>query len=121
MDTPQMCVVLGAGASHPYWYPLGEQLKEELCMVGVKHGGKAGRILQLATLLQEVGFTVDDITKFQKSLSGSPQRSIDRFLELRREFEVIGKAAIAALIIFYETNCIYERRRDGEGDLLPKF
>jgi hypothetical protein len=118
MDEPRTCVVLGAGASHPYWFPLGSDLKSVLCTSAFTHkGGKERHEVQIKGLFAQAGFTDDEITRFQDTLLHSPQETIDRFLELRPEFERIGKVGIAGLISFYESQCIYTKRRPGGNHL----
>lgn len=115
------CLILGAGASHPYWFPLGSQLKEQLAQSTIRHPDTASRTpptkLELAKLLVECKFPSEQIIEFQKSLKQSPQLTIDRFLELRSDYTEIGKVAVALAIAFYESRFNPTRRRAATGDL----
>ena len=86
-------LILGAGASVDYGFPLGRDLVLRIC---ASLSDTAG--LQHATLLA-CGFSASQIHEFQSQLADSNLSSIDAFLENREEFEDIGKAAIAAVLI----------------------
>src|SRR5688572_10130162 len=85
-------LVLGAGASDPYRFPLGRKLMAEICQNA--H----------STYIRELNPTGDpkikkDIEDFRDALRTSGQQSVDAFLEHRDEFRVIGKKAIARALI----------------------
>lgn len=80
--------ILGAGASKPYGYPLGWELRE--------------RILALpddCELFPKLDHAPNEFIQFKKALAESPAESIDAFLEHRDEFTRIGKHAIAAELL----------------------
>lgn len=77
-------LVLGAGASHPYGYPLGGDLVAEI--IRCTAPGTAS-----ASILAEKG----DLAGFRRRLARSEVGSIDEFLEANMEFAAIGKLAIA--------------------------
>jgi hypothetical protein len=77
-------LILGAGASHPYGYPLGSSLVEEIVRLTV-HGSP------LAEVLREPQLDV-----FHRRLRESETYSIDEFLECNPDFLEIGKLCIAA-------------------------
>ena len=85
-------LILGAGASVDYGFPLGRTLITQIC----------ARLSQKTTtrdLLIDCKIAETHIDQFQRQLAASNLPSIDAFLENRPEFEKIGKAAIAAILI----------------------
>ena len=85
-------LVLGAGASHNYDFPLARPLMIEI-IAGLKPEGKL-----LRTLL-ECDFREVDLLAFRDELAVSGLPSVDHFLELRQDHSYQGKAAIAAALI----------------------
>src|SRR5262245_18271949 len=101
--TPSTVLVLGAGASRPYGFPLGQELKEGICgMIGNWLEGTR-QSPDLAELISKHGFTRDIQETFFRALSTSPRNSIDAFLEIRTEFRDLGKTWIAAIIAHTES------------------
>lgn len=98
MITIPTVLVLGAGASKPFGFPLGQDLLNEV--VRDLHfkdpNGKVGELVK-------VGFDNPSIQSFRSALAYSAQPSIDAFLEHRPEFLEIGKAAIAQALMRYES------------------
>ena len=85
-------LILGAGASVDYGFPLGRTLITQIC----------ARLSQKTTtrdLLIDCKIAETHIDQFQRQLAASNLPSIDAFLENRPEFEKVGKAAIAAILI----------------------
>ncbi len=94
-------LILGAGASKPYEFPLGSELRwqilekfqnQEICF----HA------------LEKNGYSEGDILKFHHALQRSGQKSVDAFLERRTDkyrykFIEIGKIAIAMMLLPQET------------------
>lgn len=86
--------ILGAGASIPYGFPSGAELRKTLC------GGTA---FYFGQLLRDVMFESEGaIQKFSETFLKSRQPSIDAFLAKRPDLEHIGKLAIAAQLIHLE-------------------
>jgi hypothetical protein len=86
--------ILGAGASKPFGFPIGHELKE-MILKGLKSGGDSG----LYHKLQEFGIKPQLISKFYAALKDSGRSSVDSFLEHRREFLEIGKYSISMTLI----------------------
>lgn len=84
ISTPTV-LVLGAGASHPYGYPLGPELVVDL----IGHSGPHGSLRQLYP-------DVDKVIQFHERLRASDVGSIDAFLEVNPDLIALGKFAIAA-------------------------
>lgn len=89
-------LVLGAGASAPFGFPLGQGLKDLVCRKILQ---QPGSVQLLATL----GFKTDIISRFRTALENSGRSTVDAFLEYREDFLEIGKTAIAATLLPYET------------------
>lgn len=98
--------VLGAGASIPYGFPTGAQLKAVICR------DAAGPDTMLYSLMRGCGFSEAELGDFCSALALSGLPSVDSFLELRQEYMEIGKVAIAAALIPLEAP---ERLADSSG------
>ena len=86
-------LVLGAGASAPYGFPLGNQLCERI----IRETGQ-GDNQQLREILVNFGESTDAIDDFRNAFQLSAMPSIDSFLARREKFIKVGKAAVAATI-----------------------
>jgi hypothetical protein len=80
-------LILGAGASHPYGYPLGEGLVQQIIRLTGPRGDLHSH-LSSNPLLEE----------FHSRLAGSDVTSIDDFLESNRDLAELGKLGIAAAL-----------------------
>lgn len=93
MITTPTVLILGAGASMPFGFPSGGQLKEAI----------ASPTQEQISQLGECGFPPRTIADFQLAIRRSPLNSVDAFLENRSdEFGEVGKAAIAQNLIPHE-------------------
>lgn len=103
--------VLGAGASKPFGFPTGPELRSRLCYE-LHQTSSATR-----TTLLKSGHSEEEISRFTKAFERSGFPSIDRFLATRhKDFEQIGKLALAACIArHHDENKLY-RLRLGDGD-----
>lgn len=88
-----LVLVLGAGASKPYGFPLGSELRLELCDLE-----KDASLLRKA-LVKHANLDDSQIREFAKSFRLSSIKSIDAFLAKRSEFAAIGKLAIAGYLL----------------------
>lgn len=93
MITKTTVLILGAGASIDYGFPLGRGLRDLVCRVP----GTAG-----ASAITDAGYDPEELNEFVDILRHSGYTSVDWFLEDRPEFISIGKAAIAAALIPFE-------------------
>jgi hypothetical protein len=92
MITQKIVLVLGAGASMPFGFPSGADLKTEI----------TARLIhtdRLHSLLIEGGFESSHTEDFRTALLKSGKRSVDAFLEHRAEFLEVGKAASACALL----------------------
>lgn len=98
-------LILGAGASVDYGFPLGRRLITQICE-------ELAYKSDLYNLLNDCGSNEQQIEKFQSQLAASNLPSIDAFLENRPEFEKVGKMAIAATLIPHEKYVHLTRDKD---------
>jgi hypothetical protein len=86
--------VLGAGASMPYGFPSGAQLRTEICSIGLNGSSmKLGRqLLDLAELSSNA------FKSFGEAFSRSSIASIDSFLAKRPHYMEVGKVLIAGIL-----------------------
>ncbi len=89
--------VLGAGASKPYGFPLGQQLLDT-----VANELKRGTNGAFEVSMRALGHDGQLVKEFGQCLAVCGRSSIDAFLETRREFLAVGKAAIARALLVYE-------------------
>jgi hypothetical protein len=97
MITLPTVLVLGAGASADYGFPLGRSLLLQIC-----RSLDARKEVGLKKSLLDLGFGRNEIGPFAAELRFSMQPSVDAFLENRPEYMEIGKAALAGCLIPYE-------------------
>ncbi len=105
-------LILGAGASMPYGYPSGKELKITIC-----HELTVHKDSRLRRILLELGHPDKRVTEFAQALRGSGKPSVDAFLEHRTEFSDVGKAAIAGELIGHEhEHKLVHDELGGEGE-----
>jgi hypothetical protein len=104
-------LVLGAGASAPYGFPVARELKEQICSAFVKDS-VATRLLHEGS---EISMNV--FLEFRDAFHKSGQSSVDAFLEHRPEFIDVGKFAIAWCLIPYESeDALFQATGSRGGD-----
>jgi hypothetical protein len=82
--------VLGAGASKPFGFPLGDELRDEIISKP-----------KIGWWLRQCGFREDECDNFRFEFKRSGF-SIDAFLARRAEFDKIGRVAISAALVPHE-------------------
>jgi hypothetical protein len=112
MINSRTVLVLGAGASAPYGFPLGRNL-----LLEIGRELYSGSVNPYQNILMECGFSIDDLRRFAVELLNSMQPSVDAFLENRPEYMQIGKHAIAAKLIPLELEERLIRREKKNGGL----
>ena len=108
MISRKTVLILGAGASEPYGFPLGRQLLNRICaLLGPEHHKNAHH-----KVLHDLEHAPSEIEEFWNELRHSDWGSVDEFLEKNhRKYIEIGKHAIAsALIPFEDHNCLFPPR-----------
>lgn len=78
MITEPTVLVLGAGASKPYGFPSGKELKDLVCKR--LYYDLATEFKQPGKTLMEIGFTKEEIQTFRDALYFSGRSSVDAFL-----------------------------------------
>lgn len=97
MITKPIVFILGAGASCPYGFPTGAELKNEIIKsLDIENNSKV--VLELKKLLVKESL----IKRFKERLEKSRFYSVDAFLEKHTDFTEIGKMCIAMNLIKYE-------------------
>lgn len=96
-------LILGAGASSPYGFPLGETLKRNIINQILHSHSLHDTAKSLLDHLLEFGYSDQKFIKdFASQLRLSHQPSIDAFLEARPEFIEVGKDSLAATLMVNE-------------------
>lgn len=103
MIQKETVLVLGAGASLDFGYPLGDQLRLEIWDSLARHPRSS-----LYDCLRRCGFDDACLASFVEELGRAQTGSVDEFLGQRPEFQDVGKCAMAASLI----------RREQEAGLL---
>ena len=102
--------ILGAGASKPFGYPTGIELREMILRRSV-----LPEVVSALTPINEQSKEYENSAlNFISEFSKSSVYSIDYFLEKRTEFTEIGKMSIAACLIGYEND--QELRKHSNGN-----
>src|SRR6266478_1449487 len=89
---PATLLILGAGASQPYGFPLGKELKEKIIRITKSSGPLRAQIV-------EAGFSEEDISEYNTDLARSINPTIDAFLEDRPSRREIGAFSIAQILM----------------------
>src|SRR5687768_9970441 len=101
MIREKITLILGAGASAPYGFPLGTRLMMDV--INKLNDFSPDFDYKLSAVLDNLGFKSKTQKMFINELRMAHQPSIDAFLQERgEEFLTLGKAVIAAALIPYE-------------------
>ncbi len=117
MITRPVVLVLGAGASMPYGYPVGSELRQQIIdelSNGSKgaHGQTDHEGVGLRKCLLANDFHESKLQEFAKVLTQSQTTSVDVFLERRPEFVELGKQAIAWILLQRDDKSRHIRQDD---------
>src|SRR6266480_393161 len=91
MISRETVLILGAGASKPYGFPLGGELTDILITQVAPHTGSS----ILDDLERHCEISREELTHFLRAFSRSGLSSVDSFLARRDEYSQMGKLAIA--------------------------
>jgi len=91
MITEPTVLILGAGASEAYGFPLGQGLVRKVCEIMEDQSKKEA--------IESAGYAPEELSNFIETLSSYGAPSVDSFLERCPKFIPIGKAAIATALI----------------------
>jgi SIR2-like domain len=86
---PPTVLVLGAGASQPYGYPLGSGLRNILC----------SEDSDFISLVEKAGHARGQVMHFMTEFGNSNLASVDVFLERRPTLAELGRTMIAAALL----------------------
>lgn len=115
-------VVVGAGGSAPFGFPIGRKLLEEIvAKLSSENSPEQQRVIEYLVELEKnknpQQKSVDiqrarkkDVLIFVREFDQSQLASIDAFLEKRREFNEIGRLAIASILVNYEDPKMFSRK-----------
>ena len=112
MITRPTVLILGAGASWDYGFPLGYGLRQDIIKGLASNHGKP----RLAA--QEAGFHEEQINRFLLTFQNSQLYSIDLFLHRHAKLKELGKFIIAWFIQYYEQVSNFHEPR---SDVTPWF
>ena len=111
MITNKTVFILGAGASAPYYYPVGSVLRRQICdsfhselhkcITGSPFCG-----------VDESPVEVQKSLEFTNRFHECDIKSIDRFLAINPDFSEMGKIAIALFILNAEVYSSFDETRD---------
>jgi len=97
MIEEETVLILGAGASKPYGFPLGYELRDKVLEIeNVEYE-------RVFAILDEHYDDYNDFHDFKFDLANSGHSSVDSFLEEREKWLKIGKIAIAYKLLSYES------------------
>jgi hypothetical protein len=82
--------ILGAGASAPYGFPVGNDLRDALYSLPTNGIGDV--------LRKNFTYSHDQLISFSTEFQGSGQSSIDAFLSKRKDMDQLGRLSIAACL-----------------------
>lgn len=101
MITKKTVFILGAGASKPFEFPLGSELRDRILNLIGPHteNSKTPRPLEI---FEQGGHTYPELLLFRDTFLKSQKKSIDAFLEHRPEYMKLGKLLIALNLIKFE-------------------
>lgn len=102
MIKDSLVFVLGAGASIPYSFPSGVELRREIC------AAIADNNWIVTTLRDQLSIPPNEVKDFARAFLRSNITSIDSFLTKRPEFTDLGKLAIAASLCVRESPQLME-------------
>jgi hypothetical protein len=109
--TTPTTLILGAGASVAFGYPIGEKLRDRILATIEKGNG-------LYTAAQAAGFSQEKIESFANDFADSQRKTIDDFLEYRTDLQDIGRFAIAHELTMWENGSLRKVSTDSWPYLL---
>jgi hypothetical protein len=110
MINQKIVFILGAGASYPYYFPTGSELRKEIIS---NFADKFKNEPEFIAAREQIN--INTINSFITDFRESSINSIDLFLSRNRKYERIGKMAIAITILEHEKRSSFnELSRDGD-------
>lgn len=97
MITKPTLFILGAGASIPYGFPSGWELRHQICAAA------SGQFnVRFKNLTESLGVSTGELVRFATWFKESGVASIDSFLSRHDDLAEIGKSIIASALVPYE-------------------
>jgi hypothetical protein len=110
MITKQTVLIIGAGASWRFGFPLGTKLVDDILdFIMTPYDSKRLAIAMEVTSTNDIA-----LKEFHDALKYSGKNSIDSFLEGRDEFMDLGKAMIACVLCQFESRDKIFTQRSGQ-------
>ena len=106
-------IILGAGASQPYNFPLGPELKGIVTHFAAEHSAQG--------FLDQLGYERAHLQDLTECLRYGRFETIDEFLDAKKSFREIGGYIIAQAILRSETNSSLFPARDWLATLFAKI
>ena len=103
--------ILGAGASKPFGYPTGDELRHQI-LFSVAHDDGIVKAYNTENDPMVESMHRKSFNEFKQQFERSGDYSIDSFLEHRPEFMDIGKIFIAKVLISYEQDNSLRKAKD---------
>jgi len=99
--------ILGAGASVPYGYPTGAELRLEICD---EHPDRLEKCIAKGIDTAMITRNIQQAKSLAEKFEKSSTESIDLFLARNREFSETGKLAIVLTLLHYEKESKFRER-----------
>jgi hypothetical protein len=100
--------ILGAGASKPFGYPTGPELRDRI----IEDVFSEDIVDALSMCGDDIKYFNQELKIFRRAFARSGRYSIDRFLEHQPKFMEIGKMLIARILISYEEDSLLRNREE---------
>jgi hypothetical protein len=124
MNEKAVALIIGAGGSVPFGFLTGEQLKwaivDGLHGVEVAHDA-AANVSEFASKLLKEDFSVDELCLLRDRLGTSGWTSVDEFLAEHKDLQIVGKAAIAGILLPCENRDQLFDPRDPKGNRIANW
>lgn len=124
MNERAVALIIGAGGSVPFGLLTGEQLKwaiiDGLKGVDVAHDASMN-ISEFAFKLLKEDFSVDELCLLRDRLRSSGWTSVDEFLAEHKDLQIVGKAAIAGILLPCENRDQLFDPRDPKGNRIANW
>ena len=124
MNEKAVALIIGAGGSVPFGFLTGEQLK--WAIVDGLHGVEVARdaaanVSEFASKLLKEDFSVDELCLLRDRLGTSGWTSVDEFLAEHKDLQIVGKAAIAGILLPCENRDQLFDPRDPKGNRIANW
>jgi len=124
MDEKAIVLIIGAGGSVPFGFCTGEQLKwkivDGLHAIELAHD-PVNKISSWARKLLAENFSVTELCQLRDNFKSSGWISIDEFLAEYKDLQIVGKAAIAGVLLPCENKDQLFDPKDGQGNRISNW